>query len=59
MIKVIIVEDDPMVAMINQQYIERSEGFKIIASSNLSYVKGLIKKSITPFSSAFLIVDIS
>ncbi|GIN86697.1 two-component system response regulator DcuR [Heyndrickxia sporothermodurans] len=32
MIKVIIVEDDPMVAMINQQYIERYEGFKIVAT---------------------------
>ncbi|KAB2332274.1 response regulator [Cytobacillus depressus] len=32
MIKVIIVEDDPMVAMINQQYLERFGGFQIIAT---------------------------
>lgn len=32
MIKVIIVEDDPMVATINQQYVERSEGFEIVAA---------------------------
>ena len=32
MIKVIIVEDDPMVAMINQQYIERFEEFQLIAT---------------------------
>ncbi|QED49892.1 response regulator [Cytobacillus dafuensis] len=32
MIKVIIVEDDPMVAMINQQFIERFEGFHIVAT---------------------------
>ncbi|MEH7121618.1 response regulator [Bacillus sp. JJ1773] len=32
MIKVIIVEDDPMVAMINQQYLERFGGFRIVAT---------------------------
>ncbi|AUJ25822.1 MULTISPECIES: response regulator [Virgibacillus] len=32
MMKVMIVEDDPMVATINQQYIERSEGFHTIAA---------------------------
>ncbi len=28
--KVLIVEDDPMVAMINAQYVERNTGFKIV-----------------------------
>jgi len=32
MIEVIIVEDDPMVAMINQQFVERYGGFKIVAN---------------------------
>ncbi|MEH7353369.1 response regulator [Neobacillus drentensis] len=32
MIEVIIVEDDPMVAMINQQFVERYGGFRIVAS---------------------------
>lgn len=32
MIEVIIVEDDPMVAMINQQFVERYGGFKIVAT---------------------------
>lgn len=32
MVNVVIVEDDPMVAMINQQYIERFPEFEIIAS---------------------------
>lgn len=31
MVRVIIVEDDPMVAMINQQFVERYEGFEITA----------------------------
>lgn len=46
MIKVIIVEDDPMVAMINQQYIERSEGFKIIATvGNIGELWNVIKEN--------------
>lgn len=32
MIEVIIVEDDPMVAMINQQFVERYGGFRIVAT---------------------------
>ena len=30
MYKVLIVEDDPMVAMINEQYIRRNKNFEII-----------------------------
>lgn len=30
MYKVLIVEDDPMVAMINEQYINRNKNFKVV-----------------------------
>ena len=30
MYKVLIVEDDPMVAMINEQYIKRNKNFEVI-----------------------------
>ena len=32
--KVLIVEDDPMVAMINEQYIKRNKNFEIIGKCN-------------------------
>ena len=32
MYKVLIVEDDPMVAMINEQYIKRNKNFEIIGT---------------------------
>ena len=34
MYKVLIVEDDPMVAMINEQYIKRNKSFEIVAKCN-------------------------
>ena len=34
MYKVLIVEDDPMVAMINEQYIKRNKNFEIIGKCN-------------------------
>lgn len=34
MYKVLIVEDDPMVAMINEQYIKRNKKFEIVAKCN-------------------------
>ena len=34
MYKVLIVEDDPMVAMINDQYIKRNKNFKIVGKCN-------------------------
>ena len=34
MYKVLIVEDDPMVAMINEQYIKRNKNFEIICKCN-------------------------
>ena len=34
MYKVLIVEDDPMVAMINEQYIKRNKNFVIIGKCN-------------------------
>ncbi|RNF38988.1 response regulator [Planococcus salinus] len=34
MIKVMIVEDDPMVAALNRQYVEQLEGFAVVASSS-------------------------
>ncbi|MDT3494652.1 response regulator [Bacillus toyonensis] len=47
MIKVIIVEDDPMVAMINRQFIERFEHFRIIASvGNIEELWSVINKSV-------------
>ncbi|MEH7463588.1 response regulator [Bacillus thuringiensis] len=47
MIKVIIVEDDPMVAMINRQFIERFEGFRIIASvGNIGELWNVINKNV-------------
>ncbi|API90989.1 MULTISPECIES: response regulator [Virgibacillus] len=45
MIKVIIVEDDPMVATINQQYIERSEGFHTLTTvSNINELWEVLEK---------------
>ena len=32
MYKVLIVEDDPMVAMINEQYIKRNKNFEIVGN---------------------------
>ena len=34
MYKVLIVEDDPMVAMINEQYIKRNKNFEIVGNCN-------------------------
>ncbi len=34
MIKVLIVEDDPMVARFNQTYLEGVEGFDLVGTSN-------------------------
>ena len=34
MYKVLIVEDDPMVAMINEQYIKRNKNFEIVGKCN-------------------------
>ncbi len=34
MYKVLIVEDDPMVAMINEQYINRNRNFKVVGKCN-------------------------
>lgn len=34
MYKVLIVEDDPMVAMINEQYIRKNKNFKVIGTCN-------------------------
>ena len=34
MYKVLIVEDDPMVAMINEQYISKNKNFKVIGTCN-------------------------
>ena len=34
MYKVLIVEDDPMVAMINEQYIKRNKNFEIVGTCN-------------------------
>ncbi|MCR5344982.1 MAG: response regulator, partial [Lachnospiraceae bacterium] len=34
MYKVLIVEDDPMVAMINEQYIEKNELFRVVNKVN-------------------------
>ena len=44
MYKVLIVEDDPMVAMINEQYIEKNELFRVVNKVNngeeaISYLK--------------------
>ena len=46
MYKVIIVEDDPMVAMINEQYIEKNELFRVVNKVNngeeaIAYLKGI------------------
>ncbi|MEC3225449.1 response regulator [Bacillus thuringiensis] len=47
MIKVIIAEDDPMVAMINQQFIEKFVGFRIIASvGNVEELWDVINKHV-------------
>ena len=34
MYKVLIVEDDPMVAMINEQYIKRNKAFEVVGKCN-------------------------
>ncbi|MGX5376447.1 response regulator [Bacillus cereus] len=47
MIKVIIAEDDPMVAMLNQQFIERLGDFRIIASvGNIRELWNAINKNV-------------
>ena len=33
MINVLIVEDDPMVALLNKRYVESIEGFKVVEVS--------------------------
>ncbi|MCB2307942.1 response regulator [Clostridium estertheticum] len=45
MIKVMIIEDDPMVRDINTKFLNRVEGFQLIkAASNLTDAQGFIKK---------------
>ncbi|APC41504.1 response regulator [Clostridium estertheticum] len=45
MIKVMIIEDDPMVRDINTKFLNRVEGFQLIkATSNLTDAQGFIKK---------------
>ena len=34
MYKVLIIEDDPMVAMINEQYIKRNKNFEVVGQYN-------------------------
>ena len=42
MIKVLIVEDDPMVAQFNQKYIEEIEGFTVVAVAHSGH-EALVK----------------
>ena len=45
MIKVMIIEDDPMVRDINTKFLNRVEGFQLIkAASNLTDAQSFIKK---------------
>ncbi len=47
MYKAIIVENDPMVAMIIQQFIERYGGFQVIASvRNINALRGILEKNV-------------
>lgn len=48
MFDVLIVEDDPMVAMINEQYVNRNERFRVVATCNngKTAVEFLSKKSV-------------
>ena len=48
MFDVLIVEDDPMVAMINEQYVNRNERFRVVATCNngKAAVDFLLKKPV-------------
>ena len=41
MIDVLIVEDDPMVAMLNKEFCERMEGLKVIGHVNRQQMLGV------------------